>query len=77
MLWRHGGKNCRTFRMCLSLNNYQFRTSMIIDIDIDIQFSLMVTRKPTKDAQKTKRKEYKYNTKENKTIMEVIIKRRK
>ena len=36
----------------------------------------MVTRKPTKDAQKTKRNKYKYNTKENQTIREVT-KRRK
>ena len=32
----HGGKNFRTFRMCLNLNNYKFRTSMIIDTDMDI-----------------------------------------
>ena len=52
ILWGHGGKNFRTFRMCLNLNNYKFRTSMIIDTDMDIQISLMVTRKPTKNAHK-------------------------
>ena len=60
-----GSKKCRCLRMCLNLNDYQFKTSTYSSKLTYMK--LMVTRnlKLTIDTQKLQRKEHKHITKEN------------
>ena len=51
--------------MCLNLNDYQFKTSRYSYRLIYTNLSVTTIQKPTIDAQKTKRKGSKHNSKEN------------
>ena len=64
-MWGRGVKKEGSFRMCLNLNDYQFKTSRY-SYRLTYMRNPMVTtnQKPTIDTQKLERKEHKHDTKE-------------
>ena len=59
-----GSKKHRSFRMCLSLNREQFKTSRVTGQHIRSHIYVITNRRPIIDTQNQKEK-YKYTTKEN------------
>ena len=53
----------RSFRMCLNLNDYEFKTSKYIYMSIYVSLMVTTNQKPTIETQKLERKEYKYTIK--------------
>ena len=60
-----GRKKCRLFSMYLNLNDYLFKSSRYNYGSIYVKPTVATNQKPTADAQKPKRKEFKNTTKEN------------
>ena len=58
-------KKCRSFRMCLNLNDYQFKASTYNYRSRYMNPMVTTNQKPTTDSQKPKRKELNHTTKEN------------
>ena len=49
-------KNCTSFRMCLNLNDYQFKTSRYSYRSTYVNSMVTANQKPTIDTQKTREK---------------------
>ena len=58
-------KKCRSFRICLNLNDYQYKTSRYSCKSRCMGAMVTATQKSTIDTQNLKRKEHKHTTKEN------------
>ena len=69
-------KNCTSFRMCLNLNDYQFKTSRYSYRSTYVNSMVTANQKHTIDKQKTERKEPKYNTKDSHQTTEEETKKR-
>ena len=55
-------KKCKAFRLCLRLNDYQFKTSRY-SLSQHVKSMVTTDQKPTIDIQKLERREHNYNTK--------------
>ena len=58
-------KKCSSFRMCLNLNDYQFKTSRYTYRATYMNPMIMTYQKPQWGTQKLERKEHNHTTKEN------------
>ena len=63
-MWGRRIKKSRYFRMCLSLNDYQFKSSKYNYRSTYVNPTVITNQKYTTDIQKCKRKETKHTTKE-------------
>ena len=71
-----GEEKGRSFRMCLNLNEYQFKTSKYCYRSTYMNPMVTTDQKPTIDT-KTERKKHKHTTKENHQTIRAEAKRRK
>ena len=60
-----GIKKHRAFRICLTLNYYQFKIHRYNYRSTYLNSMVTTNKKPTTGAQKQERKKHKYDTKEN------------
>ena len=67
----------RSFRMCLSLYDYQSKANRYSYVLTYLKIRVTTNQKHTIDSQKPKRKELKYNTKEKHQTTEGKTKRRR
>ena len=58
-----GNKKCKSFRMCLNLNNYQFETTRYSYSSTYLYPMVTTNQNFIIDTQKPKRKEHKHTTK--------------
>ena len=72
-----GSTKCKPFRMCLNLNDYQFKISRYSYRKTCMKPMGTTNQKPTVDTQKLERKEYKHTTNENHQTRGEETKRRK
>ena len=61
-----GVKNCRSFSMCLNLNDYQFKRSKYSFMSTYVNSMVITNQISTTETQKLERKEHKHTL--NKTI---------
>ena len=73
-MWRRQVRKCRSFRMCLSLYNYQSKASRYSYGLTYLKTRVTTNQKHKTDSQKPKRKEIKHNTKENHQTTKAKIK---
>ena len=62
-MWGEGSKKSRSFRMCLNLNDYQFKSSSYRSTYRNSMVT--INKKTLMDTQKLERKEYNHSNKEN------------
>ena len=62
---RRGSKKCKSFKMCLNLNVYQFKTSIYSYRSIYMNSMVKTNKKPIIDSQKLQRKKHEHTGKEN------------
>ena len=60
-----GSEKCTSFRMCLNLNDYQFKTSIYSYRSVYMNPMVTISQKPTRNTQELERKEHKHTSKEN------------
>ena len=64
-MWGEGSKKYRFFRMCLNLNEYQFKSSRYTYRSTYKNSMVTINKKTSVDTQILERKEYNHSTKEN------------
>ena len=74
---REGSKKCRSFRMYLNLNDYQFKTSRYYYASTYMNPMVTTNQKLATDTQKLEKRQHKHTTKENHQTTEEETERRK